>query len=258
VQLARHPQRPYTLDYIKLIIDDFVELRGDRFFSDDQAIVSGIARFDNQSIVIIGHQKGRGTKDNLIRNFGMPHPEGYRKARRLMKLAEKFGFPVITFIDTPGAHPGIGAEERGQGEAIARNMDVMIRLQVPIICVVIGEGSSGGALAIGVGDKILMMENSIYSVISPEGCAAILWKDPSKVEDAADALRLTAPDLLKFGIIDEIIPEPVGGAHRSREEAAKNLKNAMLNNLRLLQNVPIGELLDIRFEKFKKMGRFIE
>ncbi len=258
MQLARHPQRPYTLDYIKLIIDDFVELRGDRLFHDDQAIVGGIAKFDNQSIMVIGHQKGRGTKDNLVRNFGMPHPEGYRKARRLMKLAEKFGFPVVTLIDTPGAYPGIGAEERGQGEAIANNMEAMIRLQVPIICVVIGEGSSGGALAIGVGDKILMMENAIYSVISPEGCAAILWKDSSKVEDAAEALKLTAPDLLKFGIIDEIIPEPIGGAHRLKEETAKNLKNAILKNLRLLQGIPTSRLLETRFEKFKKMGKFIE
>ncbi|MEW6089011.1 MAG: acetyl-CoA carboxylase carboxyltransferase subunit alpha [bacterium] len=258
VQLARHPQRPYTLDYIKLIIDDFIELRGDRLFSDDQAIVGGIAKFDNQSIMVIGHQKGRGTKDNLARNFGMPHPEGYRKARRLMKLAEKFGFPVITFIDTPGAYPGIGAEERGQGEAIANNMEIMVRLQVPIICAVIGEGSSGGALAIGVGDKILMMENAIYSVISPEGCAAILWKDSAKVEEAAEALKLTAPDLLKFGVIDEIIPEPIGGAHRLKEEAARNLKNSIIKNLKLLQSIPLGHLLENRFDKFKKMGRFIE
>lgn len=258
VQLARHPQRPYTLDYIKLIVDDFVELRGDRLFSDDQAIVGGIARFDNKSVVVIGHQKGRGTKDNLVRNFGMPHPEGYRKAKRLMELAQKFGFPVLTFIDTPGAYPGIGAEERGQGEAIANNMKVMMQLQVPIICVVIGEGSSGGALAIGVGDKILMMENSIYSVISPEGCAAILWKDSSKVENAAEALRLTAQDLMELGIIDEIIPESAGGAHRSKEEAARNLKGAILRNLRLLRNIPVSELLNIRFEKFKRMGRFIE
>ncbi|MDD5772646.1 MAG: acetyl-CoA carboxylase carboxyltransferase subunit alpha [bacterium] len=258
VQLARHPQRPYTLDYVKLIFDDFVELRGDRLFSEDQAIVAGLAKIDNKTIMLIGHQKGRGTKDNLVRNFGMPHPEGYRKARRLMKLAEKFGFPVVTLIDTPGAYPGIGAEERGQGEAIANNMEVMIGLQVPVICVVIGEGSSGGALAIGVGDKILMMENAIYSVISPEGCAAILWKDSSKVEDAAEALKLTAPDLLNFGIIDEIIPEPIGGAHRFKEDAARNLKNAILNNIKILQDIPVSRMLEIRFEKFKKMGRFIE
>ncbi|HTK86810.1 MAG TPA: acetyl-CoA carboxylase carboxyltransferase subunit alpha, partial [Nitrospiraceae bacterium] len=222
-QLARHAQRPSVLDYINFFCRDFQELHGDRAFADDRAIVGGFARFNDQSIMIIGHQKGRTLKERMERNFGMPNPEGYRKALRLMRLAEKFRRPIITFIDTPGAYPGIGAEERGQAEAIARNLFVMSRLPVPIISVVIGEGGSGGALALGVADRVLMLEHSIYSVISPEGCAAILWDDPAKVQDAAATLKMTAGDLYKLGVIDEVIPEPIGGAHRDPETAAKRI-----------------------------------
>lgn len=255
-QLARHPARPYTLDYIKLLMTDFTELAGDRSFSQDPAIVGGLAKFDGQPVVVIGHQKGRDTKENLRRNFAMPHPEGYRKALRLMKLAEKFGKPLITFIDTPGAYPGIGAEERGQAEAIARNLREMSELKAPIMVVVTGEGGSGGALALGVGDVVLMLEYSIYSVISPEGCAAILWKDSTKAPDAAQALGLTAQTLKELEIIDEIVPEPPGGAHRDPARAANLLRGYLAKYLREVQGMQISKLLEQRYQKFRKMGRF--
>ena len=255
-QLARHPGRPYTLDYVKLLMTDFTELAGDRFFSEDHAIVGGLAKFDGQPLVVIGHQKGRDTKENLFRNFAMPHPEGYRKALRLMKLGEKFGKPIITFIDTPGAYPGIGAEERGQAEAIARNLREMSELKVPVIVVVTGEGGSGGALALGVGDVILMLEYAIYSVISPEGCAAILWKDRTKAPDAAQALGLTAQTLKELEIIDEIVPEPPGGAHRDLAGAANLLRGYLSKYLRELQGMELSKLLEMRYDKFRRMGRF--
>lgn len=254
VQLARHPQRPYTLDYVERITTSFVELHGDRLFADDPAIVGGLAAIDNQKVMIIGHQKGRTTKEKLYRNFGMPNPEGYRKALRLMRLAAKFNRPIVSLIDTPGAYPGIGAEERGQAEAIARNLFEMSRLPIPILIIIIGEGASGGALGIGVGDRILMMENAWYSVISPEGCAAILWRDSAKAELAADALKVTANDLLDLGIIDDIIPEPVGGAHRDYDGAAAILKEKILAELSLLNNKSPDELVSARIEKFGKMG----
>jgi len=254
VQLARHPMRPYTLDYIERITSNFIELHGDRLFADDPAIVGGLATIEDQKVVIIGHQKGRTTKEKLYRNFGMPHPEGYRKALRLMRLAAKFKRPVISLIDTPGAYPGIGAEERGQAEAIARNLFEMSRLPVPILVIVIGEGASGGALGIGVGDRLLMMENTWYSVISPEGCAAILWRDSSKAEQAADALKLTAKDLLEMGIADDIIPEPVGGAHRDYDGAAQILKERILEELKALNNKSPSELIEARRQKFAKIG----
>ncbi len=257
-KLSRHPNRPYTLDYLELIFDDFIELHGDRNFRDDPAIVGGIATLDGQTVVVIGHQKGRDTKDKIYRNFGMPNPEGYRKALRLMEMAERFGKPIITFIDTPGAYPGIGAEERGQGEAIARNLREMSTLRVPIICTVIGEGGSGGALALGVGDIVQMMENSIYSVISPEGCAAILWKSGDKASEAADALKITALDLLELGVIDNIIPEPPGGAHRDVALAAQELKGSLLEGLRELKEIDADLLLERRYEKFRKLGEFKE
>ncbi len=258
IQLVRHPQRPYTLDYINLIMDDFQELHGDRSFSDDQAIVGGLARLAGQSLVVVGHQKGRGTRENLGRNFGMPHPEGYRKSLRLMRLGEKFGLPIVTFIDTPGAYPGIGAEERGQAGAIAENLREMSRMKVPLISLVIGEGGSGGALGLGVGDRLLMLENAVYSVISPEGCAAILWKERSKAPEAAKALNLTAQDLLRWGIIDEIIPEPLGGAHRDYESSAANLKEALKRNLEELAEFSGEELIEKRYNKYRKMGKFLE
>ena len=258
VQVARHPNRPYTLDYIKLMMTDFVELRGDRRFGDDKAIVAGLAKFEGRTVAVVGHQKGRSTKENIERNFGMPHPEGYRKALRVMKLAEKFGFPVITFIDTPGAYPGIGAEERGQAEAIGLNLFEMARLRVPIIVCVTGEGGSGGALAIGVGDRILMQENAIYAVISPEGCASILWRDSAKAPLAAEALKLTAKDLLELGVIDEIVKEPIGGAHRDHALAARILKRAIRRNLQELIKKDVETLLAERYEKFRKMGIFSE
>ncbi len=256
--LARHPKRPHTLDFFKLILDDFIELHGDRLYADDKAIVGGPARFKGQSVVVLGHQKGRDTRENLARNFGMPHPEGYRKALRLMKLAEKFSKPVFTFIDTPGAYPGLGAEERGQAEAIARNLREMAALRTPIICVVTGEGGSGGALAVGLGDRVLMLEHAIYSVISPEGCAAILWGDASKAPKAAELLRLTAPDLLRLGVIDGIIPEPVGGAHRNWEAAAAALKQALADHLWALRSKSPEELVRERYEKFRGIGVFEE
>ncbi|MFQ6092296.1 MAG: acetyl-CoA carboxylase carboxyltransferase subunit alpha [bacterium] len=258
VLLARHPQRPHTLDYIRFMMTDFVELHGDRLFADDKAIVAGLGRLDTRPVIVIGHQKGRRTKENLYRNFGMANPEGYRKALRLMRLAAKFKRPVITLIDTPGAYPGIGAEERGQAEAIARNLFEMSRLPVPIIAVVIGEGASGGALGIGVGDRLLMMENTWYSVISPEGCASILWRSAEKKEQAAEALKLTAQDLMAQGLIDEIVPEPLGGAHFDHEEAASILKAALSKLLGELEQIPVPELLAKRIEKFGRMGLFEE
>jgi len=258
VQLARHPERPYTLDYIYMMTQNFIELHGDRTFGDDKAIVGGFAKIDNYKVMIIGHQKGRDTKSNLYRNFGMPNPEGYRKALRLMKLAEKFHRPVITMIDTPGAYPGLEAEERGQAEAIARNLLEMSRLKVPIIVVIVGEGASGGALGIGIGDRILMLENTWYSVISPESCSSILWRSWDYKEQAAEALRLTAPDLLEQKVIDRIIPEPLGGAHKDQELAASILKKVLLEELQLLEKIKPEKLIDMRLEKFGKMGAWIE
>jgi acetyl-CoA carboxylase carboxyl transferase subunit alpha len=253
-QLARHPQRPSTLDYINELTRDFQEFHGDRAFGDDRAIVGGFARFNDRTVMLIGHQKGRTLKERMQRNFGMPNPEGYRKALRLMKLAEKFSRPIITFIDTPGAYPGIGAEERGQAEAIARNLFVMARLAVPIISVVIGEGGSGGALALGLSDRVLMLEHSVYSVISPEGCAAILWDDPAKVPDAAAALKLTAKDLLDLSVIDDIIPEPLGGAHREPKAVCTLVGKVLTNQLFDLADVTTEQLLARRDEKYRKMG----
>lgn len=254
VQLARHPERPYTLDYIYLMTENFVELHGDRQYRDDKAVVGGFASIGDHSVMIIGQQKGRDTKSNLYRNFGMMNPDGYRKALRLMKLAEKFNKPVITFLDTPGAYPGIEAEERGQAEAIARNILEMSRLKVPIIVVIIGEGASGGALGIGVGDRVLMLKYCWYSVISPESCSSILWRSWDFKEQAAEALKLTAPDLLKIGIIDRIIEEPFGGAHRNHEEAASILKKAIIEELDLMSKVKKEKLLDNRIKKFQDMG----
>jgi acetyl-CoA carboxylase carboxyl transferase subunit alpha len=252
--VARHPKRPYTLDYLSLIFTDFVELHGDRLYRDDPAIVGGWARLDGRSVMVIGHQKGRDTKDNLKRNFGMAHPEGYRKALRLMKLAAKFDAPIITLIDTPGAYPGLGAEERGQSEAIARNIIEMCSLPTPIIAVVIGEGGSGGALALGVADRVLILENGVYSVISPEGCAAILWKDSSQRERAAAALKITAEDLLRLKVVDEIVPEPEGGAHQDTEAMAQTLREVLLRQLKDLKSVKPEKLVRRRAEKFAAMG----
>ncbi len=262
--IARHPDRPYTLDYIKMITADFIEIHGDRKFSDDPSIVSGIAKINGISVAIIGHQKGRGTKERIYRNFGQPHPEGYRKALRVMQLAERFKKPVITFIDTPGAFPGIGAEERGQAEAIAVNLMEMSRLKTPIISIVIGEGGSGGALALGIADRLFMLEHSCYSVISPEGCAAILWKKESnelKTGDfskAAEALKLTSQDLLNFKIIDGIIPEPSGGAHRDPESMAKSILEVIISSLEELKAKSINKLVDERYKRFRKIGSFFE
>jgi acetyl-CoA carboxylase carboxyl transferase subunit alpha len=258
VQLARHPDRPYTLDYIYMMTENFVELHGDRNVKDDKAIVGGFAQIDDYKVMIIGHQKGRDTKSNVFRNFGMPNPEGYRKALRLMKLAEKFNKPVITMIDTPGAYPGLEAEERGQAEAIARNLFEMSRLKVPILVVIIGEGASGGALGIGVGDRILMLENCWYSVISPESCSSILWKTWDFKEQAAEALKLTAPDLLEQKLIDRIVPEPLGGAHKDPKEAALLLKRVIVEELANLIKIKPDKLIDSRLEKFGRMGSYIE
>lgn len=255
VQLARHPLRPYTLDYIESVFDDFDELHGDRLYGDDKAIVAGIARLGEQPVMVIGQQKGRDTKDKVTRNFGMPHPEGYRKAQRLMQLAEQFGLPVITLIDTPGAYPGIGAEARGQSEAIAKNLQVMSQLKVPIICVVIGEGCSGGALGIGVGDKTLMLQYSYYATISPEGCASILWKGAEKAPEAAEIMGITAPKLLDLGLIDEIINEPLGGAHRNKKEMSNLLKTALLDSLRQLQGLSSKQLLNQRYQRLMALGQ---
>jgi acetyl-CoA carboxylase carboxyl transferase subunit alpha len=257
-QIARHPKRPHTLDLVNLLLEDWVELHGDRVFGDDKAIVGGLATFDGEPVVLIGHQKGRDTRENIARNFGMPHPEGYRKALRLMQLAGKFGKPILAFIDTPGAYPGLGAEERGQAEAIARNLREMAGLPVPVICVVTGEGGSGGALAIGVGNRVLMLEYAIYSVISPEGCAAILWGDGAKAPEAAELMRVTAPDLLKLGVIDGIVPEPVGGAHRNWDATAASLRAALRDQLWQLKSKSEAELIEERQEKFRRIGVFEE
>jgi acetyl-CoA carboxylase carboxyl transferase subunit alpha len=257
-QIARHPKRPHTLDLVNLLLEDWVELHGDRVFGDDKAIVGGLARFDGEPVVVIGHQKGRDTRENIARNFGMPHPEGYRKALRLMQLAAKFSKPIIAFIDTPGAYPGLGAEERGQAEAIARNLREMAGLTTPVICVVTGEGGSGGALAIGVGNRVLMLEYAIYSVISPEGCAAILWGDAAKAPEAAELMRVTAPDLLKLGVIDAIVPEPVGGAHRNWDATAASLRAALRDHLWQLRSKSEAALIEERHEKFRRIGVFEE
>lgn len=258
VQVARHPRRPYALDYIQLAFTEFIELRGDRLFRDDPAIVGGWARLAGRPVVVIGQQKGRDTKENLRRNFGMPHPEGYRKALRLMRQAERFRAPVITLIDTPGAYPGLGAEERGQAEAIARNLEEMAALRTPIVAAVIGEGGSGGALALGVADRVIMLENAIYSVISPEGCAAILWKDAALKERAAEALRLTAPDLERFGVIDEVVPEPPGGAHADPQTTADALRAALDRHLGELVALDAETLVERRAAKYRAMGAFAE
>src|SRR5678816_4313125 len=258
VQLARHPARPYMLDYVGLLMDDFVELHGDRSFQDDPAIIGGMAQFDEWEVLVLGHQKGRNTKENMHRNFGMARPEGYRKATRLMRLASRFRRPIICFIDTPGAYPGLGAEERGQAEAIAKALQVMASLDCPMISVVIGEGSSGGALALGLTDRILMLEYSIYSVISPEGCASILWRDPAKIGEAATQLKLTAPDLVHLGICDEVIPEAPGGAHRNAAVTAAKLRRSLKQHLRELIEMPVAELVERRYQKFRKMGAFVE
>ena len=254
-QVARHPQRPFTLDYLSLIFSDFEELHGDRAFADDHAMVGGLARFNGQSVMVIGHQKGSGTKEKVYRNFGMPRPEGYRKALRLMRLAEKFGIPVLTFIDTPGAYPGIDAEERGQSEAIGRNLYVMAELRVPIIVTVIGEGGSGGALAIGVGDVVQMLQYSTYSVISPEGCASILWKSADKASEAAEIMGITAPRLKTLGLIDKIVHEPLGGAHRDPVAMGQNLRKALLDSLKQVSALSTSELLEARFARLMAYGR---
>ena len=255
-QLSRHPSRPYTLDYLRVICDEFQELAGDRAFADDNAIVGGLARIDGRPVMVIGHEKGRDTKSKVKRNFGMPKPEGYRKALRLMKMAERFGLPIMTFIDTPGAWPGIDAEERGQSEAIARNLLEMAELRVPILCTVIGEGGSGGALAIGVGDRTIMLEYSTYSVISPEGCASILWRDAAKAKDAAEQLGMTAKRLLGLKLVDKIVREPTGGAHRNPVQMAKRLKAVLLNELEALQGVPTDDLLERRYRRLRSYGAY--
>jgi acetyl-CoA carboxylase carboxyl transferase subunit alpha len=257
-QLSRHPQRIYTLDYIELMFEDFQELHGDRAFADDPAIVGGLARFEGIPVMVIGHQKGRDTKEKIYRNFGMPRPEGYRKALRLMKLAERFHLPILCLIDTPGAYPGINAEERGQSEAIARNLFEMATLKTPIICTVIGEGGSGGALAIGVGDRLLMLQYSTYSVISPEGCASILWKSAEKAEQAAEAMGITSNRLLELGLIDEIVPEPLGGGHRDREKTAEKLKHTLKRLLEELRLVPLDQLVEDRYQKLMSYGIYEE
>jgi acetyl-CoA carboxylase carboxyl transferase subunit alpha len=257
-QVSRHPQRPYTLDYIKAIFTDFEELHGDRHFSDDHAIVGGLARFNGQSVMVIGHQKGRDTKEKIRRNFGMPRPEGYRKALRLMQTAEKFSLPIMTFVDTPGAYPGIGAEERGQSEAIGRNLYELTRLRVPVLCTIIGEGGSGGALAIAVGDYVNMLQYSTYSVISPEGCASILWKTAEKAPDAAQALGITAKRLAELKLIDRIIEEPLGGAHRDHAEITRRVKEVLTEQLRTVQDMPMADLLTRRFDRIMAYGQFVE
>ena len=258
VQLARHPGRPYLLDYVGLLMDDFVELHGDRSFHDDPAIIGGMAQFDEWEVLVLGHQKGRSTKENMHRNFGMARPEGYRKATRLMRLASRYRRPILCFIDTPGAYPGLGAEERGQAEAIAKALQVMASLECPMISIVIGEGGSGGALALGVTDRILMLEYSIYSVISPEGCASILWRDPAKISEAAAQLRLTAPDLVQLGVCDEIIAEAPGGAHRDAAVTAAKMRSAIKRHLKELVDLSSSELVERRYQKFRRMGAFVE
>ncbi len=257
-QVARHPQRPYAQDYIQHLFTDYEELHGDRAFADDHAIVGGLARFNGQPVMVIGHQKGRDTKEKIFRNFGMPRPEGYRKALRLMRLAEKFGLPIFTFIDTPGAYPGIGAEERGQSEAIGRNLYVMAELKVPVICTVIGEGGSGGALAIAVGDVLLMLQYSTYSVISPEGCASILWKSADKASEAAETLGITATRLKTLGLVDRVVPEPLGGAHRDYQAMMRSLKSALQESLSQVQSKSIDAMLKARYERLMNYGKFKE
>ncbi len=258
VQLSRHPGRPYTLDYVQLLTDEFMELHGDRSFRDDAAIVGGIGKFDQWEILVLGHQKGRNTKENLHRNFGMPRPEGYRKAARLMRMASRFRRPIVCFVDTPGAYPGMGAEERGQAEAIAKNLQIIASLEVPVIVIVIGEGGSGGALAIGIGDRLMMLEYSVYSVISPEGCASILWRDQAKAAEAATQLKLTAPDLVRLGVCDEIIPEAAGGAHRDAALTASNIRTALKRSLTELSKLDPRELIDKRYEKIRALGKLTE
>jgi acetyl-CoA carboxylase carboxyl transferase subunit alpha len=258
VQIARHPRRPYTLDYINMIATDFLELHGDRLFADDPALVGGFARINSQKIVVMGHQKGRDTKENIMRNFGCAHPEGYRKAMRLMRLAERFRLPIVTLIDTPGAYPGIGAEERGQAQAIASNLRDMSGITTPIIAVVIGEGGSGGAIGIGVADRVLILQNAYYSVISPEGCASILWRNSVKAPDAANALKLTGDHLMKFGVVDEVIPEPPGGAHRDPSAVAAHLKKAICRHLKEIRSLSSDQLLETRYAKFRRIGEFAE
>ncbi len=258
VQVARHPLRPYTLDYVNYLMEGFLELHGDRHFADDHAIVTGLAQFRNRNVCVIGHQKGRDTKENLMRSFGSAHPEGYRKAMRVMRLAERFSLPVVSFIDTPGAYPGIGAEERGQAEAIAYNLREMSELKVPVVVVVIGEGGSGGALGIGIGDHVIVLENAYYSVISPEGCAAILWKDNARSPEAAQVLKLTAQDLLEFGVIDEVVKEPLGGAHRDFEATANQLGDTIERTLKKLSKLSAKDLVEKRYQKFRVMGVFGE
>ncbi len=257
-QIARHPSRPYSLDYIRLMLTDFLEMHGDRGYADDRALVGGLARLDGLPLVVIGQQKGRDTKEKLARNFAMMHPEGYRKALRLMKMAEKFRWPILTLVDTPGACPGIGAEERGQAEAIARNLREMAELRVPVAVAIVGEGGSGGALGLAVGDAILMLEYAIYSVISPEGCASILWRDPAKAPEAAAAMRITAQDLLKLRLVDAIVPEPFGGAHRDHQAAAATLKAALVDAFNRLRRIPTDVLLEQRYQNFRTMGVFEE
>jgi acetyl-CoA carboxylase carboxyl transferase subunit alpha len=257
-QVARHPMRPYTQDYLDLIAPDFQELHGDRMYADDPAIIGGIGRIDGRPIMFIGHQKGRDTKERVRRNYGMPKPEGYRKAQRLMRMAEKFSLPIVTLIDTPGAYPGVGAEERGQSEAIAYSLYMMAGLKTPIINVVIGEGGSGGALAIGVGDRLLMLQYGIYSVISPEGCASILWKSADKAEDAAEAMRITARSLSEYGLVDEVLPEPLGGAHRNPQDSADIIRNALLKNLEELDQLSVDQLLENRQRRLASFGQFKE
>jgi acetyl-CoA carboxylase carboxyl transferase subunit alpha len=257
-RVARHESRPYTLDYLKIIAPDFQELHGDRMYADDPAIIGGIGRINGRAVMFIGHQKGRDTKERVRRNYGMPKPEGYRKAQRLMRMAEKFSMPIVTLIDTPGAYPGVGAEERGQSEAIAYSLYLMAGLKTPIICVVIGEGGSGGALAIGVGDRLLMLQYSIYSVISPEGCASILWKSAERAEDAAESMRITADSLNQFGLVDEVLEEPLGGAHRSPKDAAEVLRNALIKNLDELEVLSTEQLLEERQRRLASFGQFKE
>jgi len=258
VQIARHPDRPYTLDYIRMIMTDFLELHGDRQFADDMAMIAGLAQLNGTKLMVIGHQKGRDTNENVLRNFGCAHPEGYRKAMRLMFLAEKFQLPVLILIDTPGAYPGVGAEERGQAQAIASNLRDMASLKTPIVAVVIGEGGSGGALGVGVADRVCIMQHAYYSVISPEGCASILWRNSVKAPEAAEALKITGEHLLKFGIVDEIIPEPMGGAHKDPEQAATDLKTAVLKHIKALSALPKDALIENRYQKFRSIGKYSE
>ncbi|MBI5415736.1 MAG: acetyl-CoA carboxylase carboxyltransferase subunit alpha [Candidatus Omnitrophica bacterium] len=258
VQIARHPERPFTLDYIRMLTSDFIELHGDRQFADDLAIVAGFARINGTKVMVMGHQKGRDTKQNLLRNFGCAHPEGYRKAMRLMLMAEKFGLPVVIFIDTPGAYPGVGAEERGQAQAIAENLRDMVDLKTPIVATIIGEGGSGGALGIGIADRVCILQHAYYSVISPEGCASILWRNAIKAPLAAEALKITAENLREFGVVDQIIPEPLGGAHHDADKTAAHLKETILKYIKELSSLPVPELLEQRYNKFRKIGAFLE